>query len=511
MMATGNPYLPAVHRAIPRLLALFNIDPTDTFLGCGDRRFWAWKLIDFPNATYQGAAFGLAHLCHSEMLPDHMDRDRIAARIAEMIDVVPRLADRRGGLAEALPQEGSFCVTGLVLGDCLGALQRLEGVLGEQDRRQLAEGLSPLTEFLLRQDEHHGIISNHLATNALGMVRWAKLSGDERAWRRAGIWIDRIRVHASSEGWMSEYGGADPGYQSWCSSALAQIDNETDRFDLMPLLERSYSFLEAFAFPDGRFANGCGARLTRFLFPGGAEMLADRLPAARRLAVFARRHYDRGSFVTLDAIDEPNLAPFFNDAVLSSVHWSDAGSDASPFLSAPRDFPEAGLFVRPNREGRVVAINVRRGGWTFCSAGPGQAAVLQPEPMARDEFGGLCAAACGRLVAEDGVGMVVEADLIRVARMSASPFKFLVLRMMALTVFRSRVMGNWVKRVLAWLLVTGEGRRIGRVRRRITLETGSVADEVITGTLQISSPQPGYSPMHMASQGYWQTGDDTKA
>jgi len=49
------PYLAQVHRALPRVLALYDRDPLGATYGLGDRTFWAWKLKDFPNATQQGA------------------------------------------------------------------------------------------------------------------------------------------------------------------------------------------------------------------------------------------------------------------------------------------------------------------------------------------------------------------------------------------------------------------------------------------------------------------------
>jgi hypothetical protein len=161
MENTDNPYIPVIHRNLPRLLSLFNTDSTDLYFGCGDRRYWAWKLTDFPNGTYQGSAFGLAKLVEANMLPPELDEFTIVQRINSMIQVIPRLVDRNGALAEALPNEASFCVTGLVLGDCLGAIQSLGDRIPKSNQRELLSNLDPLANFLYQQDETHGIISNH--------------------------------------------------------------------------------------------------------------------------------------------------------------------------------------------------------------------------------------------------------------------------------------------------------------------------------------------------------------
>ena len=36
-----------------RLLSQLNRDPATSTTGCFDRRYWGWKLTDFPEATFQ--------------------------------------------------------------------------------------------------------------------------------------------------------------------------------------------------------------------------------------------------------------------------------------------------------------------------------------------------------------------------------------------------------------------------------------------------------------------------
>ena len=47
-----------------RLLNLFNLDKLSSKIGNGDRKFWAWKTIDFPNTTFQSGVneIGRAHV-----------------------------------------------------------------------------------------------------------------------------------------------------------------------------------------------------------------------------------------------------------------------------------------------------------------------------------------------------------------------------------------------------------------------------------------------------------------
>ena len=158
MNTIENPYISIVHRNLPRLLSLYNLDTTHPLCGCGDRRYWAWKLVDFPNGTFQGAAFGLSKLLTAGMLPKGIDKVAILRRIEQMISVIPILTDHKGSLSEALPNEGSFCVTGLVLSDCLGAIDSLDKLIDTPRREELIMYLQPLAKFLMCQDETHGMI-----------------------------------------------------------------------------------------------------------------------------------------------------------------------------------------------------------------------------------------------------------------------------------------------------------------------------------------------------------------
>ena len=506
MSKSNASYLAVIHRNLPRLLALYNIDHTHPLCGCGDRRYWAWKLTDFPNGTFQGAAFGLSTLLVSGLLPKGFSEMAIQRRVEQIIDAVPRLADKNGSLAEALPNEGSFCVTSLVLADCLGAIEVLNERLCPEKKYTLIVALKPLADFLMRQDEKHAIISNHLATAALAMVRWSQATDSPKAFERARLWINRIYEHACDEGWMMEYGGADPGYQSWCSSSLAQIAELTDDINVQPLLDRSFEFMEAFAMPDGSFSNGCGSRLTRFFMPGGAELQKTRSKAAARLCLFARENISKNSFVSLDAIDEPNLIPIFNDLVIAAAN-ARKKPEIEKCTIKERSFKDAGLIQKSTIKGKMV-INTRRGGWFCMVDSDGNNRVFE-EPVARDCRGHILRPVRGILKSQSQDQIKIESELEISERMLPTAFKFIILRALSLTLFRSVVLGNFVKYVLVSLLIS-DGKAVkGRVSRTINITNGTFHDVLLSGKVELVENSRFFSPMHMASQGYWQVSDDT--
>src|SRR5437899_13012501 len=50
----------AADRAARHLLSQQDRNAYSPTFGCFDRRYWAWKLVDFPDATLQRAVHGLA-------------------------------------------------------------------------------------------------------------------------------------------------------------------------------------------------------------------------------------------------------------------------------------------------------------------------------------------------------------------------------------------------------------------------------------------------------------------
>ena len=319
-MNANNPYLNQIDRVLPRILALYDKNPVSPTIGLGDRYYWSWKLIDFGNATFQGAANGLARLLNANLLPEKMDKKLIIKRILTMVNAVATIRDSNGSVGEAFPHESSFCVTALVAYDLLTTVQTLANELSDTERERILAEISPLIRFLHRNDEEHALISNHLATAAIALYKYHALTG-ENSCARGRLFLDRIINNQSSEGWYMEYEGADPGYQSLCTYYLADLHQLRPDLELHDSLSRSVRFLWHFAHPDGSFGGVYGSRNTRLYFPGGLELLRNEIPEAAVLADHMRSSISSYATVTLETMDEPNLVPMFNTYCLAAVSY----------------------------------------------------------------------------------------------------------------------------------------------------------------------------------------------
>jgi hypothetical protein len=512
-----NPYLAQVAAALPRLLALFDTDPVSPTLGVGDRFSWAWKLIDFHNGTFQGAAHGLARLLAAGLLPRGISETAVRRRIEAIFAGTRTITRRDGSLEEAFPYEASYCVTALVAYDLLSAIELLREAGGPEIPDALGV-VAPMIAFLERSDETHALISNHLATAAAALYKWAGLTG-KPAPAKGRVLVDRILAHQSSEGWFREYEGADPGYQSLCTHYLADLNRLRPELGLAGPLADSVRFLAYFAHPDGSFGGLYGSRNTRFFYPGGVELLAAASVEARALSAFMRQSIATQKTVTLAAMDDHNLIPMFNSYCLAAASYSRAShAAAGPELPAiapgewTKRFPECGLFVAKGEDYYTV-IACKKGGVTYHFV-DGKAAAIDAGAVASGQGEALYStqaydADAKITVSADAV--VVEAPFVRLSRHRPTPAAFICLRLLNVTVMRFEVFNALIKKLLVRLLITGKVKSPARNRRTITLGRGLKIADALQGDAKALTPVSVTTPfyaIHMASQGYWQSQDD---
>jgi hypothetical protein len=518
---SGNPYLELVRQNLPRILALFDTDRTSHSHGMGDRYYWAWGLIDFGNGTFQGTAHGLARLWSAGLWPFATPAPQFFARIDSMFAATSLLTRRDGSLEEAFPNEGSYCVTALVAFDLLCALDLLRAELDDRTAQRWQAAVAPLVCYLVKADETHAFISNHLATAVAALNRWHRLTGDAVAERRARELLDRILSHQSEEGWFQEYEGADPGYQTLCTYYLADVHHLRPDWLLLEPLRASFRFLWHCAHPDGSFGGLYGSRCTRFYYPAGVEALAAEIPEAAALADFMAESIGSGTVVTLAAIDEPNLIPTFNAycwaAVLAAeTRRSPAGATqlTLPALDpAPlrREYPAAGLLIDRGIRHYTV-IGTRKGGVVYHFVA-GRSVVCDGGVVVADPGGrlGSSQAYAEATTVDTFDGQVeIRAALVPMPKRLPSPAQFLVLRLLCLTLFSIPSLRERVKQLLVRLLISTPRPWPAWNLRRVTLGEGlQVTDtpQLPAGYRQFSSDGL-FVPIHMASQGYWQRQDD---
>ena len=319
MSVSSNPYMDEIEANLPRILALIDRDKTSSSYGMGDRYHWAWGLIDFGNGTFQGVAHGLARIWKSNLWPYPTSNKVFLERIDSLFQGAKSLTNSSGSLEEAFPNEGSYCVTALVAFDLLCALELLLKDIDKNKYQEWKAIIEPMIGYLIKADETHALISNHLATATAALVLWDKLTDGNFAEKKAKLLLDRILSKQSSEGWFDEYNGADPGYQTLCTYYLVFIHFKRPDWNLEEPLAKSIDFLWNFAHPDGSFGGLYGSRCTRFYIPAGILALSRNNNKAFALSNFMAESIRTKKVITLSSIDEPNLIPIFNSYCCSFI------------------------------------------------------------------------------------------------------------------------------------------------------------------------------------------------
>ena len=477
-------------------------------MGVGDRYHFAWKGRDFTNGTFQGAVHGLACLVANNLLPKEISRKSMLSKINCIIDATRTITHRNGSLDEILPYEKSYCVTALVAYDTLSALEVIKDDLSESEYSRHLDTVRPLIQYITNNTESHGVISNHLAASLAALAHWQVATNENISSASAKV-LEIIFQNASHEGWLREYNGADFGYQSLALDYLVDCHRLMPSSGIKIYLERAVKFLSYGAHPDGSFGGTYGSRNTRFLYPAGIEVMASEFPDAVALARFCRLAHTKNTVVSLAALDEPNFITMFNSfcrAAAIANELPDIGQLPNQNTAHQFCMKEAGLIINA-RKGTYSIINWRKGG-SFYSSVAGVSGGMLAKSKAGKIFTSQ-SVLLGQLICINKNKVIIESPLTSYDMNYPTPFKMVILRILCLTLMRFRFSNSLVKKLLVKLLINPPFKSVALARRTISLPEFLVTDEWLENPLELEFMSlQDFQAIHMASQGYWQLGDN---
>jgi len=454
---------PLIETACRHLLSEQDRDPYSLTYGCFDRRYWAWKLADFPEATFQRNVYPSAWMA-GRAGQTTKDAEMWTSTALAGLSYAARIQHPDGSFDQAFPHEHSFGATAFLLHSLLSAYQIVSASCSQEAKTSIETGLRRAADFLGRADETHGHIANHVAGAVLALLLSAELFAEPGYKARGMVLLDRLLKHQSSEGWFLEYEGADPGYQTLCLYYLAQVYGLHPDARLKDALARSIDFLAWFVHPDGTFGGEYGCRRTAVYYPGGVALLSGEFSLARSMDRFMLAALLKGQTVTPADVDMGNLAPLLSNYITALE--VDRNEEKPPAPPLPwevedhgRDFKDAGLFVRAKGDyyaivggsnGGVLKIFDRKkrallwndGGFVGKTA-TGDYLTTQVTDVSRP---------C-RATAEE---IQISTPFYVMRRSAPRPIQFVLLRVLNLTAMRWIRFGNWIKTRLVKRLITGK-------------------------------------------------------
>lgn len=520
MTQTNNIYLKEIYRNLPRILSLYDQDELSPFYGVGDRDYWGWKTKDFVNGTYQGVAHGLSLLIKHNLLPDYLEKSNITTLIHSVFKGTQKITRKDGSLEEAYPFEKSFCVTSLIAYDLAETIQNLKGDISKETYEYYMSVIEPLVAFTLNNNEHHAIISNHLASAATALASWENLS--ETKTPKINQLLDNILSHQSEEGWFKEYNGADIGYQTLATSYLAAFDRYHTSTTLRQSLDRSFNFIKHFIHPDGSIGGIYGSRNTEFYYPDGYEYYAKDMEDAKTISQFMLKSIAEQKCVTLSSIDTPNLIPMFNSycraAVFSNTNEEQKASAVLPCLSNDdflKFYEDAGLIIRNHKNYYSVFSTTKGGAGIVCDkTSPSLDTEYNYGPLyveKKKQYFSSQANEDKKAVKTNYNNDKIEisAPLYKYKKMHPTPLQYIILRCLNLTIMRSSFINETIKKLLVRFVIKGKNPSIGTNKRTIVfsdkVQIKDTKESTGSHSIELVKDKKRFYTIHMASQGYWKS------
>ena len=514
------PYRRFILEAAPRLLGQLDREPLSPTWGSFDRDHWAWKFRDFPINMLQFGLLPLSWL-HQRPFADnpYAGNASLLAWLSGGLEALLGRQHRNGAFDTVGPYTQDHGVTLAMAYTVATLVDRLGDALADALRSRAADSVHRACAFAGRSDEDYAFISNHQALFALAWLRAGRLLGDDALIARGDHTMAEILRQQSSDGWYREYGGPDPGYESLGILYLAQVRTERPSPALDASLQRALEFHAHCVHPDGSVGGGYASRHTSLWYPGGFELLSREFPQARAVARFLRARLDAANVVTPATVDPHNLPSLLNGYTVAADATRDevVGGDDLPPLPFERTdawhvFNESGIVVAAKPHYYAIANLNKGGALVVFDRATSRLAYEDAGYVIRS--GGhlwnsaLLGAGEGREVTGGGTAVTSSARFGRADREVLTPFKFVVLRLLNLTVFRSVALGAVVRRMIIARLVTSRRDGPFRLLRRLDFssERVEVRDEVVAdereGVTGVWRPRA-FTAVHMGSARYF--------
>ncbi len=259
---------------------------------------------------------------------------------------------------------------------------------------------------------------------------------------------------------------------------LARIYELSPSEKLKEALERSLEFLSWFFHPDGSYGGEYGSRRTAIFYPGGIAILAQHFPIAAAMLRQFMESIQAQTTVTLSDMDDGNIAPLLSNYAATLKVMEHVNLETEHVLpkdqqNVSRCFPAAGIFLFGNEKYYAV----------LGASNGGVLKVFDKASRARlfDDGGYMGMLSNGSQITTQITNLRtycevrdntvnVETRFYRVPSVQPTPWRFVFLRILNLTLMRSVRIGNFIKKRLVKLLISEKKGVPVRLRRTAVFE-----------------------------------------
>lgn len=504
-----------------RLLSLEDRNVNSRTFGCFDRSYWAWKSKDMQDACMQNGVYAAALLWSRDFAGNiYFNNGQVLEWIAAGIRRWADIQHSDGSFDQIFPHEHSYGATAFTLFYMLETCGIMGGHLSDEIKALVMSSSKKAAEFLTLFAETHGSISNHSCAASAALLDYFQMTGEEKYRSKAKEILSAV-FNNRDEGWLTEYGGADPGYQTLGLYYLAKYYMRSGDKEMLEKLNRIVGFLSYFMQPDGSFGGGYGSRNTGIFYPAGFAFLERRIPLAGRMIDFFLDNLFSDGTVRLSSMDEGNIVPLlinYLEALTSiervpGIGQSDGYLVRLPFERGPfsEHLRKAGFYI-VNERGYYAIVGLSKNGLLKVYDkhnkaskydDPGYMALTRDGRALSSNFMNKKA-----IVEISGNSLTIKGFLSSVSLLAPTPGKMLFLRALNIALCRFRIVRESIKKALVRVLVMPGNTNVVIMERKIKFLADGIAVEDLflkPASLRIVklTRDEKHSTMHTATSDYF--------
>jgi len=511
-------YLQKSLEQIPRILSIEDRESTSLTYGCFDRRWWAWKFKDFPDATLQRAVYLLSLVFQNKFNNNiYFHNKHIGQWIKAGILYWLKIQHQNGSYDQAFPYEFSFGATAFTLGPLIKSFLITQNYFSSQEKNQILQGFTKAANFLVRHNELHGLISNHLAGAAISLSLASDLLNNPAYQKKSQKIVNYIIENQSPDGWFHEYGGPDPGYETLGIYYLSQYWQRRHDEPLLKALKKSINFLSYFLHPDGSYGGEYGSRNTEIFYPAGFKILEKDIPMAQIISQRVIQTVHRGKTIIPTYLDTENLIPLIENYLESGLINHPAAEQQKKFLPFEKKniniFFKHSMILAMGNSSYYLICNAKKGGVIKIFDKSQQRLVYDDSGyFGQIDHGQCLTTQIANQTAKVKIRMnhlSITTNFFKAPQQLITPLNLIILRIFNLSLGRNIFLGNFLKKQLVKTLISRQKKYPITLNRQINFKENNITIK------DIIQKQPNtkfhwliygqkFSAIHMGSAKYFQ-------
>ena len=505
-----------------RLLSLEDRNISSPTYGCFDRDFWAWKFKDIQDSCMQNGVYALALLWNNNFEGNiYFKNDNLREWIITGLKQWCRIQHRNGSFDQIFPNEYSYGATAFTLFYMLETYEIVGSSFSDDFKKEFLATVKKAADFIVKSKEKHDFISNHLFGASAALYNYYLISKDNKYKQKAKDILSFV-FQNQDEGWLVEYGGADPGYQTLALYYLAKYYLKSNDKAILSKIKKLGEFLSYFTSPDSSIGGAYGSRNTEMLYPAGFALLSNQIQLSQKIANLFCNNLSSEGMVSLNSTDDSNFIPVFISWIETLIAQDKTTSEQTPHSSTVilpfennpfhKHFKKANLYIaNTNKYYAILGISKN-----------GLLKVFDKEKnqLTYNDYGYIAVTIRGKTLSTQYLNPNVQTTINGESQIDIrgsfseislpvpTPWKIFILRFLNLTICRNKTIGNLIKRVLVKKLIRRIHTSNLNLERSIKFSehdifiNDTLSKPVSLQIVRLSRGTP-HSTMHMATSGYF--------